>query len=268
MSENQTRNNRPLVIALIAIAVLLVCCCLVLAGLAFGGVLTWSWAEEFVPRVEATERVEETFEVSRPVSLEVDVDVGDVVIHVGDADEVRISGVKHAWGRDRRQAEGYLDDFEIRLRQSTSDAIEVESKTPSGLRSVGRTPRVDLDIAVPRDAKLTVVVNVGKVVVTGVEGAFDIKTDVGDITLRDVRFEEDSSIRSDVGAIELRLPSDSAFSFSADSDVGDVRVDFPIRNERSDKRVVGESIEGEIGDSPVAHVELRTDTGSIHIRQE
>ena len=268
MSENQTRNNRPLIIALIVIAVLLVCCCLVLAGLAFGGVLTWSWAEEFVPRVEATERVEETFEVSRPVSLEVDVDVGDVAVHVGDADEVRISGVKYAWGRDRRQAEEYLDDFEVRLRQSTSDAIEVESKTPSGLRSVGRTPRVDLDIAVPRDAKLTLVVNVGKVVVTGVEGAFDIRTDVGDITLRDVRFEEDSSIRSDVGAIELRLPSDSALSFSAESDVGDIRVDFPVRNERSDKRVVGESIEGEIGDSPVAHVELRTDTGSIHIRQE
>ena len=86
MSENQTRNNRPLIIALIVIAVLLVCCCLVLAGLAFGGVLTWSWAEEFVPRVEATERVEETFEVSRPVSLEMDVDVGDVAVHVGDAD--------------------------------------------------------------------------------------------------------------------------------------------------------------------------------------
>jgi len=267
MSENQTRNNRPLIIALIVIAVLLVCCCLVLAGLAFGGVLTWSWSDVSVPRVEATERVEETFEVSTPISLEVDVDVGGVAVHVGDGDEVRISGVKHAWGRDRRQAEDYLDDFEVRLRQSTSDAIEVESKTPR-LRDVGRTPRVDLDIAVPRDAKLTVVVNVGTVVVTGVEGAFDIKTDVGDITLRDVRFEEDSSIRSDVGAIELRLPSDSAFSFSADSDVGDVRVDFPIRNERSDKRVVGGSIEGEIGDLPAAHVELRTDTGGIKIRRE
>jgi DUF4097 and DUF4098 domain-containing protein YvlB len=94
------------------------------------------------------------------------------------------------------------------------------------------------------------------------------RTDVGDITLRDVRFEEDSSIRSDVGSIELRLPSDSAFSFSAESDVGDIRVDFPIRNERSDKRTVGESIEGEIGDLPVAHVELSTDTGSIKIRRE
>jgi hypothetical protein len=268
MSENQTRNNRPLIIALIVIALLLVCCCLVLAGLAFGGVLTYSWADVFVPRVEATERIEETFGVSRPVSLEVDVDVGDVVVHVGDADEVRISGVKYAWGRDRRQAEGYLDDFEVRMRQSTSDAVEIESKPPSGLRSVVHTPRVDLDIAVPRDVTLTVVVNVGKVVVTGVEGAFDIKTDVGDITLRDVRFEEDSSLRSDVGSIELRLPSDSTFSFSADSDVGDVRVDFPIRNERSDKRVVGESIEGEIGDSPLAHVELSTDTGGIKIRRE
>jgi hypothetical protein len=268
MSENQTRNTKPLNIAIIVIAVLLLCCCLAAVGLAIGGVLTVPWSVVTNARVEATEKIEKTFDVSTPVSLSVDVNVGDVVIRAGDGNEVRIYAVKHAWGKDRRQAEEYLDDFEVRLHQTMTGDVEIEYETPRRLSRIGRTPSVDLEISVPRDTNLDLVINVGDTEVTGVRGAFEIESNVGDVTLRDVRFEEDSRIKSAVGDIELRLPPDSVFAFSAESNVGDIRVDFDIQNERSDKRVVGESVEGEIGTSPTAHVELHTNTGDIKIRRE
>ena len=49
--------------------------------------------------------------------------------------------------------------------------------------------------------------------------------------------------------------------------VGNVRVDFDVQNERSDEKVVGGSVEGEIGTSPQVRVELRTNTGDIAIRK-
>jgi DUF4097 and DUF4098 domain-containing protein YvlB len=269
MSEVQTTNNRPLIIAVIVILVLVLCCCLVVAGLIVAGIVTLPWSgivDTGSARVEATEEIEQTFDVSAPMALEVDVNVGDVVIRAGADDEVRIYGVKRAWGANRQRAEEYLDDFDVQFRQ-TAGKVEVKAEMPSRLRRVGRTPSVELEIAVPRDARLDVVTNVGEVEVIGVQGAFDIVSNVGDVTLRDVRFEGNSRVRSDVGNIELRLPADVAFTFSAKTNVGNVRVDFDVQNERSDDKVVGESVEGEIGTSPKVRVELRTKTGDIAIRK-
>jgi len=268
MSENQTRNNMPLIIALIVVAVLLFCCCLAIAALALGGVLSVPVGIVTDARVEVTEKIEKTFDVSAPVSLEADINVGDVVIQAGDGDQVRISAVKHAWGRDHQQAESYLDDFKVYIRQRPTGEIEIESETPRRLRNIPRTPSVDLEITVPRDTSMDLVVNVGNVTATGVRGTFEIESNVGDITLQDVRFEGDTRIESNVGDIELRLPPDIAFVFSAESNVGDIRVDFDIQNERAEKKMVGGAIEGEIGTSPIARVELETGTGDIKIRKE
>ena len=268
MSENQTRNNTPLIIALIVIAVLFLCCCLVVAGLVLGGILSVPWRVATDARVEATEELKESFVVSTPVSLEIDLNVGDVIIQAGDSDEVHIQAVKHAWGRDRQQARDYLDDFEVRISKSRADKVSIESETPRRLRNIPRTPRVDLEITVPRDTDLNILLNVGKLEIAGIRGAFEIQSNVGDVTLRNVRFEEDSQIKSNVGNIELHLPADSAFAFSAKSSVGDIRVDFPVQSRRSEEKVVGESIEGEIGTSPTVYVELRTSTGDIKIRKD
>lgn len=268
MSESRTRSSTPLIIGLVAIVVLLLCCCLVVAGVAIARALPWPEINVFDLRVEATERIEKTFEVGTPATLVVDVNVGDVVIRAGDGDKVRIYAVKHAWGGDRQQAEEYLGDFKVQIRQRTTGEVEIEAQAPRKLPPVRRAPMVDLEITVPREAKLDVVVNVGQLEVTGVRGTFDLRASVGDVSLRDVRFEADSQIVNGVGSIELRLPEDSVFAFSAESNVGSVSVGFPIRNEHSEDRLVGESIEGEIGRSPTVYVELRTNTGDIRIRRE
>ena len=267
MSENGTSDNRLLIIAIVAIAILILCCCLVVAGLVIGGLVSVPWSVVGDARVQATESIEETFDVSTPLFLSVDVDVGDVTIEVGDDDEVFVSGIKRAWGRDGQQAEEYLDDFEVRIRQMATDEIKIETDMPGRLSRVGRSPSVDLEITVPRDADLDLVIGVGEVEVIGVQGAFDVRANVGDVILRDVRFEEDSRLKNGVGNIELYLPSDSSFAFSAEANVGDIRIDFPVQNERSEKRVVGGSVEGEIGRSPTVEVDLTTNTGNIAIRE-
>lgn len=267
MSESQPRSNTPLIIAIVVIVVLLLCCCLAVAGLLLTGALAVPWSTVTSARVEATEKIEKTFEVSAPTTLSVNVNVGDVSIQTGDGAEVRIYAVKHAWGRDRQQAQEYLDDFEIQISQPGTGEVSIEAETPRKLRTIGRAPSVDLEITVPRKTDLDLTTNVGKIEVTGVQGTFDIRANVGDVTLRDVYFEGDSLVRSDVGNLELRLPADSAFAFSAESNVGDVRVDFDVQNRRAEEKVVGESIEGEIGASPAVYVELKSNTGNIRIRK-
>lgn len=267
MSESGTRNNALLIIAIVAIVLVLVCCCLTVVGLAVGGILPLTRSEVFTARVEATESIEKAFDVGTLASLAVNVNVGDVIIEASDDNEVRILALKHAWGRDLEQAEDYLNDFEVRIRETATGKIEIETEIPSRLRRIGRTPSVDLEITVPRDAELDIIVNVGEVEVTGVEGTFDIRSNVGDVYLQDVRFEGDSQIKSDVGNIELHLPGDIAFAFSAQTNVGDIRVDFDVQNERSDEKVVGGKVEGEIGPSPIVSVELETNTGDIQIRR-
>jgi hypothetical protein len=268
MSENGTSDNRLLIIAIVAIVVLILCCCLIVAGLVISNLVTLPWDVVGDARVQATESFEEAFfDVSTPLLLAVDVNVGDVTIEVGDDDEVSVSGTKRAWGRDDQQAEEYLDDFEIRIRQMAADEIKIETDMPGRLSRASRSPSVDLEITVPRETDLDLVVNVGEVEVTGVQGAFDVRANVGDVILRDVRFEEDSRLKNDVGSIELYLPSDSSFAFSAEANVGDIRIDFPVQNERSERRVVGGSVEGEIGRSPTVEVDLTTNTGNIAIRE-
>ncbi len=269
MTTSQARDNRPLIIVFVVALALLLCCCLAISALIAAGLVTLPWVAEVadLARVEATERLEKTFEVSTPLQLTLDVNVGQVTIREGAAGEVRISVLKRAWGENRSQAEDYLDDFEVRLKQTAQDSIEIETDLTARLRRLGRTPSADFEITVPRDSELEITTNVGNVQVSGVEGRFDIRSNVGDVTLRDVRFEDDSEIRSDVGNIDLRLPDDVAFTFSAETNVGNIDVEFPVRNERADKRVVGGSLEGEIGQSPTAEVELHTNTGNIKIRR-
>jgi len=268
MSESQISNNKPLIIAIIAVVALLICCCLVVVGLVLAGILALPWSDLADARVEATESLEKSFEVSTPASLLLDINVGDIIIQADDGDEVRIQATKHAWGRDSQQAEGYLDDFRVEIQQPTTGEVEIKTEIPARLRRIGRTPKVDLKITVPYKTDLKAVVNVGELEVTGVEGAFDIESNVGDVTLRNVRFVDDSQITSQVGDIELRLPAEVAFTFRAESNVGDIRVDFPIQNERSERKVVGGSVQGEIGTSPTAYVELEANTGNINIRRE
>ena len=268
MSESGTQRNTALIIAIVAIVAILFCCCLAVVGLVLGGVLSVPWSVVSDMRVEATEKLEESFSVSAPATLTVKVDVGDVVIRTGDGNKVHVYAVKHAWGQDRQRAEEYLEDFEVNIDQPTNSEVTIEAETSRRLRNLGRTPSVDLEIAVPRDTRIDLVVNVGDVTVTGVQGAFEIESNVGDVTLQDVRFEGDSRIENNVGNIELRLPADIAFAFSAESNVGDIRVDFDIQNERSEKKVVGGAVEGEIGTPPTAHVELETGTGDIKIRKQ
>jgi DUF4097 and DUF4098 domain-containing protein YvlB len=269
MSESRVGSNRLLLIVLVVVVLLFLCCCLVVAGLIIGGVVTLPWRAIEVGgwREEATERFEKTFDVSTPARLSVDVNVGDVFVRAGDGAQIRVSAVKQAWGQDRAQAQGYLDDLELQIRQTATGEVEIKTDMPSRLRSIGRTPKVDLEIAVPRDTDMNLTVNVGSIEVTGVQGAFEVDSNVGDVTLRDVRFAEDAQIESAVGNIRLYLPADIAFTFEAESNVGNIRVDFPIRNERSEKKVVGGRVEGEIGESPTVDVRLRANTGNIEIRQ-
>ncbi|MFZ5915328.1 MAG: DUF4097 family beta strand repeat-containing protein [Chloroflexota bacterium] len=259
-------NNRTLIIIAIVVAIVLICCCLAVVALAASGVLSSVKAVTDM-RMEASATVERSFDVTTPVTLKVRVNVGQVIVKVGEGDTVRISAVKRVWGQDRQQAEDYLADVQIDIEQPQANRIEIQTVIPARLNRLGRTPSVDLEIWVPRQTDLDLSTEVGGIEVTGVEGAFDVRTNVGDITLRDAHLAGDSQLKTDVGSIDLRLPANSAFTFRAQTDVGDIDLDFDVRNRRQDEQIVGGTVEGEVGDTPTVHLNLKTNTGDIDIRK-
>lgn len=260
-------NNKPLLI-IVVVAILLICCCLVAAALAATGVLSFFPIRAATNmRVEASASVERSFDVTTPVSLWAEVNVGKMTVKVGEGDTVRVTAAKRAWGQDRQQAEDYLAEIQVNIDQPEANRVEIKTDIPNRLNRLGRTPTVDLTIWVPRETDLDLTTNVGSIQVTGVEGTFDLQTNVGDITLRDARLAGNSQINTDVGSIDLRLPANSTFSFRAQTNVGDIDIEFDVRNERRDEEIVGGTVEGDIGDDPTVHVELETNTGDINIRK-
>jgi hypothetical protein len=149
--------------------------------------------------------------------------------------------------------------------------------------------RVDLEITVPQRTDVKLDLDVSDIEVQGVEGQMDIRTDVGQVALKDVvvrdslkvrsdvariRFEGALSegalydMRSDVGDIALTLPAGSSFEVDAESNVGAVTSDFHVRGRQERKEFIGGRVEGTVGQSPTAQLELRSEVGSIRIIED
>ncbi len=128
---------------------------------------------------------------------------------------------------------------------------------------------------------------VGRVDARNLVGALDIEIGVGDIDMKDVRLMEDSQVHAgvgdvsfrgvltndgetkmttDVGSIYISLPKESAFKIDAESEIGSIDIDFELRQRDVESRVVGERVEGEVGNDASAELKLKAGTGEIVVQ--
>ena len=124
----------------------------------------------------------------------------------------------------------------------------------------------------------------GRLSLTGTRGDVAIHSDVGEVRLTDVapiaRAEVQTrvanievtgalgpqatyEISSDVGRIAVRLPSSSAFSIDARSDIGDVDVQFTVKGVDSRESIVGKEVRGTVGGESGTQLHLTSRIGEI-----
>lgn len=286
--QNNTNRNIIIVVAVLAIVA---CCCLALIASAFAigriGTSVVQTASDFGNEV-ATQTVSERFSVQEPVQLTVDVPVGSIDVSVGAGDTVDVQAVIKVYASSQERAQEYLERMRFDASQSGSEVRVIASWTqpPSGWR--GRSPEVELRIAVPANTTSRISLDVGEITVAGTQGDLDIKADVGKVVVRDVQVADsleidtdvaeidfrsaltegaDYEFNSDVGAINLWLPADSSFRLRASSDVGGVSVQFDVVGEES-RSFVGKTVEGVVNGPTDTSVSAESNVGAVTIHKQ
>ncbi len=169
------------------------------------------------------------------------------------------------------------------------DQESVPSATYSGDSlqiGVDKSPwsQTDLEVTVSDEADLVIRTNSGDIDVTGVNGQVNLTSDSGTITLSQVSLARNSSVstnsgdirfdgvidrngsyqfQSESGSVDVTLPPDTSFHAAVTTKSGSFNSDFPEVNSQPS----GGNIAGNVGNSPLANVMIKTDSGSINLNK-
>lgn len=282
------KGSRILWIMLLAIVLAACCCAVMVGGLLIARGVAWSFNWADLGRVEAATTFERTFSPGQPVSLELDIPLGDVTIQAAAVDGVAVVASLRAWGRTQAEAQAALERIDVQAVQE-DQRVRVETAGLSDLSSPSsgrRTPEIKLLITVPLATTLTAETEVGRLTVSGLRGDVAITAGVGEVVLQDVvpmsRIEIWSRVgnielrgplaagatydlASDIGRIALWLPRESSFAITARSDLGTVELGFPLMG-NSQHEGVGREVRGEVGAAPTTTLTLRSRVGAISVQ--
>lgn len=255
-------------------------CAFVITGIVGTGFAT-------VGQTGVTETMATELPVETPATLTVNNQVGDITVQSGDTDVIQVQATKEASAFLGTWADDLLQDIEVRTESAGSSArIVVDAPTELRLGSTS----VALTVTVPEQTSLDIVNNVGDVRISGTEGDLRLRSNVGEITLRDVTIHEDYDVGADVGDIRfsgrlpeqqgqvllqtnvgeviVAVPEDSSFALDAETDVGDITTSFEVQDRQpTDGNPPGEVLMGFVNtEANGVQLILRTDTGDIEIQ--
>ncbi len=218
-----------------------------------------------------------TFSVETQPKIMVRNNAGAIRVHPG-GEEYQV--VVQTTRRGRVWFGGHID---VQYDQKTAkNSLAV--KTSGGWSFIG-SQWVDFDITVPRSADLELKNDAGSITVDGIAGQFSCITNAGSVKVIDSwlygnsRLKTDAgtiafsgaldprgsySMSSDAGSVSVTLPPNASFRLDAKTDVGSINSDFPLTIQRD---YPGGKARCDVGLPPYPTLKLRTDVGSINIRQ-
>ncbi len=256
-----------------------------LAGVLLSGCVSVTTGGDGSPGTE-DENQKHTFEVNENPTIDVTGFNGSIEIVIGDAGVVVVEATLTIPRRVSYSAQADGNTVTV-----------VAKKTGSGI-TLGRSPRAEIHVIVPKNStikartsngsvEVTGVVGSGvletsngKIVVSGVQGQFDADTSNGRITLSEVDGQfrvhttngpinfsgtlaagSDNSFTTSNGSIEVTFIGEPDVEVDARTSNGSAASDRPILATTTEKnRLIGKYGTGS------ASLELRTSNGSIHIR--
>jgi len=285
-----------IIVVVVALLVMLACAvtCVAVAGLvAFrAGTDSVAVSERIVSGVQ--ERVVREVGISSPGTLEVRNRWGNVTIEAnGTRDVIEVDARKEARSVFGQQGERLLQEVQVVVDgDGTRASVHV-----TGLEGVrfGEVS-VDLLITVPEEMDVIVLNEAGNILVKGTEGSIRVRNEAGNVRLEDVTVTESIDVASSAGNVvfegrlpelgtepvgwevllktqagnvEFSVPADSAFTLSAETEVGLVNSGFELQDMESGRLDgnVGHWLKGGVNRSwGSPNVILRTTAGNITVK--
>lgn len=143
-----------------------------------------------------------------------------------------------------------LDVGELQVRDGVFDTLDLETNVGS----------VEVSSIVSQNSKISV--NVGEVKIDRAIGSWDVKTDIGDVSIQMDQWNEDIQAKVNIGEVSVTVPEEpEAYRIDVKAGLGDLRIrDFNQLNQPGSRQhseqvgVGGPSIEASV------------DIGSVNIR--
>jgi hypothetical protein len=193
------KKNRAgcIVVSVFGGALVLLCGCLLLAGLATAPWWThWdvAWNSPWdlgLWIANETERIDKSFEVGSEPSLEVDNFAGTVIIQAQEGDSIQVVATKRApRARD-------LSRIQVETEQQPGKLV-IRTQKPSDLDNA----TVKLEIAAPAGTRLVIRSGAGTVDVRGLQASLEVQNGAGTVAIRDAAGA--AVVNSGAGTIEYQ----------------------------------------------------------------
>lgn len=194
--------------------------------------------------------------------IDIDIDVSDVNITVGE-------GYSVSYECDSTANSGIVPQIKV-----DGDTLLIEQKMKSVVMSGFNSNNCEINITVPKDAKLELIKDhsdVGDITISGKNNmlevaTIDITSGVGEILIEDVA-STDITCKSDVG--DINLEKISADNVTLKSDVGEIKVTDSTLNKAKCNSSVGDvtfdNVHTAEGGDP--DLDLNADVGDVKINK-
>jgi DUF4097 and DUF4098 domain-containing protein YvlB len=210
------KMKRPIVITLLVVALALVC---VGIGAVFYFANGFPSNNPFDVR-NISSQLEESktlkVDASKPLTLKVTDDAGDVTITGADVDTVEVTVIKTAYDSTQARADEEVKGIKYTIEQ-TGSTITLKYELPKSMNFNNNVNTVEFIVTVPHETTVDVNTSFGEVSVASTKGTVDIKNSFGDVALENI--EGALSVQTNSGEV-------NAISITAGDENIDLSSDF------------------------------------------
>jgi DUF4097 and DUF4098 domain-containing protein YvlB len=213
--------KRPVVIVLLTVALTLVC-------LGIGAVIYFangfSTNSPFDRRnISSVLEESKTLKVdaTKPLTLDVNDQAGDITITGADVDTVQIKAIKTAYDSTQARADEEVKGVKFTVEQSGS-SITLKYEIPKSMNFRNDVDTVDFVVTVPIESTVKIDTN-GEVSVSDTKGDVDINNGFGDVSLQNI--EGGVSVSTNSGRVEALSITAGNKDITLNSDFGDINLE-------------------------------------------
>ena len=215
--------KRPLVIALLAAALTLVC-------LGIGAVLFFTFGVSIptnnpfdVRNISSQLEESKTLKVDakKLITLNVTDNAGDVTVTGADVETVQVKVIKTAYDSTQARADEEVKGIQYTIKQN-GNAITIDYSLPKSVNFNNRINTIDFIITVPTKTQVTIDTN-GDVTVSDVEGNTDLSTDFGSLNVENLT--GGLTMDTNNGDIQAKSVDASGKDIKVDSSFGDITME-------------------------------------------
>ncbi|NOZ62024.1 MAG: DUF4097 domain-containing protein [Calditrichaeota bacterium] len=225
-------------------------------------------------REKATQTEQKTFAIEAGAAISISNEDGNIEVDSWDKSDIQISWTKIAYGKSKEMAEKILKDTEIDIFHSLHTlrvkVIEPRQERnfsfwdlfdPDTWANFPHSPVVHFRLIVPRDVKLNLTTDEGKIAVKNCSGSLTAQVDEGDIDCENIS-AENIKLVSDEGHVTCSGLKATDGKITIRTDEGDIRLE----NSFSDRASI-KCDEGKIycAEFYARRATMTTDEGNIEI---